>query len=138
MGEPTFIEGNTDKRMYKDILEKNLRRSAEKLGILSTYKFYQDNDAKHKSMLVKECLLYNCPKVIATPAQSPDLNPIEKCWEELNARVREVPVKSKEELKRRLQEKRSKVTSKYTSKLVSSTLKHPRAVIENEGYATKY
>ncbi len=125
-----------NKHMYKDILEKNLKKSAEKLGILSTYKFYQDNDPKHKSMLVKEWLLYNCPKVIATPAQSPDLNPIENCWEELNTRMWEVPVKSKEELKRRLQEEWSKITLEYTLKLISSMPKRLRAVIENEGYAT--
>ncbi len=89
-------------------------------------------------MLVKEWLLYNCPKVIATPAQSPDLNPIGNCWEGLNTRVREVPVKSKEELKRRLQEEWSNITSEYTSKLISSMPKRLRAVIENESYVTKY
>lgn len=42
------------------------------------FKFYQDNDPKHKSHKVRMWLLYNCGKVEDTPGQSLDLNPIER------------------------------------------------------------
>ena len=41
------------------------------------YKYYQHNDPKHKSYLCMSWLQYNCTKVIDTPAQSPDINPLE-------------------------------------------------------------
>ncbi len=66
--------------MYINILRENLHTSAEKMGIRRTFKFYQDNDPKHKAYKTHEWLLYNCPKVLETPPQSPDINPIENLW----------------------------------------------------------
>ena len=38
------------------------------------YKYYQDNDSKHKFYLCKSWLLYNCTKVMDTLAQNRDIN----------------------------------------------------------------
>jgi len=51
------------------------------MNIRDSFKFYQDNDPKHKSRIMQEYLLYNCPKILHSPSQSPDLNPIEKFME---------------------------------------------------------
>ena len=39
-------------------------------------KYYQDNHPTHKSYLCKSSLLYNCTKVIDTPAQNPNIENI--------------------------------------------------------------
>lgn len=64
VGNLHFIEGNMDKWMYLDLLKKNVKESATKLGIQDTFKFYQDNDRKHTAHVVREWLLSNCPRVI--------------------------------------------------------------------------
>lgn len=84
VGNLAFIESTIDAQQYLQILKSNLRPSAEKFGLIvdnmPKFQFYQDNDPKHKEHNVRTWLLYNCGKVIDTPPQSPDLNPIENLW----------------------------------------------------------
>lgn len=80
VGALVFIEENMTADTYISILKQNLRQSAEKLGISNEFKFYQDNDPKHKAWKTRLWLLYNCPNILETPPQSPDLNPIENLW----------------------------------------------------------
>lgn len=54
VGSLVFIEGNMTADSYIDILREHLHTSAEKLEIRRTFKFYQDNDPKHKAMKTKE------------------------------------------------------------------------------------
>jgi hypothetical protein len=75
--------GIMNQPVYMDLLKPNLKVSAQKLGIKNSFSFYQDNDPKHKAWINRMWLMYNCPKVIDTPPQSPDLNPIENLWDEL-------------------------------------------------------
>ena len=49
-----------NKNVYLNILKDNLHKSAMRMGIQSTFKYYQDNDPKHKARVVQEYLLYNC------------------------------------------------------------------------------
>ena len=99
---------------YLYILRENLKQGAESLGINRTFQFYQDNDRKHKERNVRMWLLINCPKVIQTPPQSPDLNIIENLWDELNRKVRQTPITSKTVLKRRLVQEWAKISPQYT------------------------
>lgn len=138
VGELVEIETTMDKKLYLSILQNNLSKSAVKLGVKETFKFYQDNDPKHSSFLVQEWLLYNCPHIIKTPAQSPDLNVIENVWDELDRRVRKMPITSRTELRQRLNEEWSKLGAEYTAKLVASMPTRLQAVIDQRGYATKY
>ncbi|EGI65925.1 Transposable element Tcb2 transposase, partial [Acromyrmex echinatior] len=69
-----------DKNKYLSILKDNLIKSTNNMNIRGSFKFYQDNDPKHKSRILQEYLLYNCPKVLHSSPQSPDLNPIENLW----------------------------------------------------------
>lgn len=138
VGNLVFIDGIMNKESYLTILKDNLKQSAEKMGILSTFKLYQDNDPKHKAHVVREWLLYNCPKVINTPSQSPDMNPIENLWDHLDRRVREKPVSSKNDLKKRLQEEWNKIGVDYLQKCIKNMPNRLSEVIKNKGYPTRY
>jgi hypothetical protein len=104
VGDLVFIDGILDAEGYLELLKSHLRQSANRLGIEHRFKYYEDNDPKHRSRLVQEWLLYNVPKVLHPPPQSPDLNPIENMWNELDRRVHATPVSGKLELKAQLQQ----------------------------------
>ncbi|GBO14001.1 hypothetical protein AVEN_131379-1 [Araneus ventricosus] len=87
---------------------------------------------------VRLWLLYNCRKVIKTPPYSPDLNPIENVWHELEKRTRKHDISSKEQLKAVLTEEWNKTEHSYTKKLVESMPKRIKSVISAKGYPTKY
>ncbi|CAK9806815.1 Transposable element Tcb2 transposase [Anthophora quadrimaculata] len=138
VGKLQMIEATMDKVMYMDILKKNLKQSAEVMGISEVFHFYQDNDPKHKSRLVQEWLLYNCPKIMQTPPQSPDLNPIEMVWNMLDTKIRRHSITNKKDLQSRLQEEWLKMDNNYLKTLVGSMPKRLAEVIRQKGYATKY
>ncbi|GBO41581.1 Transposable element Tcb2 transposase [Araneus ventricosus] len=75
-GNLELIDSKVNKYGYLDILKRNIRQNAQKMGISASFKLYQDNDPKHTSHICRLWALYHCPMVIKTPAQSPDLNPI--------------------------------------------------------------
>lgn len=138
VGNLHFIEGTMDKNVYIDILKTNVKQSAQKLRIEHNFKFYQDNDPKHTSLLLKNWLLYNCPKVIKTPAQSPDLNVIEHLWDELGRRMQKRVCSNKDQLKAALEEEWNLISPDVCKKLVESIPKRLKAVKNQKGYATNY
>lgn len=138
VGNLVFVEGNMDAKQYIEILKENLHASAEKLGIRQTFQMYQDNDPKHKAWITRMWLLYNCPKVLDTPPQSPDCNIIENLWEYLDNRLRERPISSKKHLKERLLEEWTKIPAEYVQNLVASMPRRMKAVYDAKGLHTKY
>ncbi|GFU03159.1 transposable element Tc1 transposase [Trichonephila clavipes] len=78
LGSLEFIDDITNRGHYLSILKDNLKLSAQNLGIRDDFIFYQDNDPKLTALNVRLWCLYNCPQVMKTPPQSPDLNPIER------------------------------------------------------------
>lgn len=138
VGNLVFIEGIMDKTMYLNILKDNLVQSAQKLGIQSDFRFYQDNDPKHKSGIVQMWLIWKCPHIMAPPAQSPDLNVIENLWSILDENIRKHKISSKNDLKSALMEEWGKITPETTRKLVESVPNRLKAVINQKGGHTKY
>ena len=135
MDELVFIDGIfLNKNKYLSILKDNLIKSANNMNIQSSYKFYQDNDPKHKLRIVQKYLLYNCPKVLHLPSQLPDLNLIENLWNLLDRNIR--ITRLKEELK--LKEEWTRITSDYLTKIISNMPKHLQHVIKQKRYPTKY
>lgn len=138
VGNLHFIDGIMDQNMYIDILKKNLKDSATKLGIERSFHFYQDNDPKHKAHKVRNWLLYNCPHVMETPPQSPDLNVIENLWSQLEIGIRKHSISNKTELKTALLEEWNKINAEDCEKLVRSIPNRLQDVKNNKGYPTKY
>ena len=60
-----------DAQQYLDILKTYLKENKPR------FKFYQYNDPKHRSNMVRMWQPYNSGKVIDTPVQGSDLNSIE-------------------------------------------------------------
>ena len=137
-GNLTFIDGIMDKYKYINILRENLRVSAEKLDVENSYWFQQDNDPKHTALIVRQWILYNCPHTLKTPPQSPDLNPIENLWAEVDIRLRKYEIGSKHVLKAKITEIWDSISSETTRKLVCSMTNRLRAVIAAKGGPTKY
>lgn len=138
VGNLVFIDTIMDRFIYLDILKNNLKESARKMGLRRSYIFQQDNDPKHTSLIVKEWLLKNVQKQLRSPPQSPDMNPIEHLWEHLDRQIRKHVIRTKQDLKRVLQEEWNKIDPQVTQNLVKSMPSRMNAVIKAKGYPSKY
>ncbi|GBM00365.1 hypothetical protein AVEN_179184-1 [Araneus ventricosus] len=108
------------------------------MGILPHYKLYQDNDPKHNAHIGRLWALYHCPQLVRTPAQSPDLNPIENIWDHLNNRIRKFKISSKNELREKLMSEWYKIEGNVYANLVKSMPKRLNEVIKCKEGPTHY
>ena len=83
---------------------------------------------------MRSWLLHNCTKVIQTPPESPDLNPIEHLWDELDRRIRTSPITSFVELKGRLVEEWNDISCNYTKKVVSCMPQRLNAILHQKAF----
>src|SRR5262249_8531840 len=88
VGDIYRIQGNMNAKMYKNILIHQMIPSATRLFNGKEFFFQHDNDPKHTSKIVKNYLKYKRITVISWPSQSPDLNPIENIWAEINRKTK--------------------------------------------------
>ena len=94
------INGIMDRYQYHSILKDTMLPFAE-ANLPVTWKFMHDNDPKHTDKVIKDFLEQEQVDVINWPAQSPDLNPLENLWDQLEVAVRQESrekFKNKEEL----------------------------------------
>lgn len=138
VGNLHFVDGIMTARDYINILKQNLKQSAAKLGISSDFIFQQDNDPKHTALDSRLWILYNCPKYLKTPPQSPDLNPIENLWSIFKKKMKHYDIRNVNDLKVSLRTEWNKISPQLTSKLVESMPRRLSAVIKQKGYPTKY
>ena len=86
-GELQVILGRKNGSMYREILEKNLQKSATSLGHGRNFVLQHDNDPKHTTKLTKEWFGNNSISSLNWPSQPPDLNSIENLWNTLKVKI---------------------------------------------------
>ncbi|CAF1463496.1 unnamed protein product [Didymodactylos carnosus] len=84
VGNLFFLDRIMDRFYYKEILEKNLLASSNKLRLGKKLVFQHDNDPKHTAGIVKDWLKEKGIEILEWVPYSPDLNPMEHMWDELN------------------------------------------------------
>ncbi len=124
--------------LYVDIIKNTLLPFIHEV-YPDSRRLMADNDPKHTSIYAREWLVENDVNWWRTPAESPDLNPIENLWHELKEYMRrEVKPTNKEQLVNGIQEFWKTVDRKKCCKYIGHLKKVIPAVIELNGDATGY
>ena len=132
-----MFEGKMNAPLYVLILERTLLPFLQER--LPDHRFMQDNDPKHTSRCAKAFFEEKRINWWQTPAESPDLNPIENLWHELKEFLRrEIKPHSKQELMNGILEFWSTVTIAKCRKYIHHLQKVIPKVIELNGDATGY
>lgn len=95
-----IFEGIMAAPLYCEILQQTLIPFIQEcFPPPSTHRFMQDNDPKHTSRAAQQFFLDSGINWWKTPAESPDMNPIENLWHELKEHIRrEIKPTTKQEL----------------------------------------
>ena len=138
VGSLLFIDGNMTGESYREILENNLLKSVEKLGMSDGWIFQHDNDSKHRAVIVANWLNRNGVERLHWLSFSPDLNPIEHLRDEVERRPMKKQPKSQNELKESLIEVWHGIELPTLKKLVDSVANRLNEVIRTKEYPTRY
>lgn len=131
------IEGIMDRHKYIGILQ-NVMHPFARVSIGRGFIFQQDNDPKHASRDVRNWFACKRINVLQWPSQSPDLNPIEHLWEELSRRLKDKKSKNAAEKFKDLKEEWQRIPQTVLDNLIKSMPRRCQAVIDANGFATKY
>jgi len=109
LGPLVRVEGIINSQRYIDILNAHLIPFME--GLEGKIEFQQDNASVHKSKLTMAFFEDSDINLMQWPGQSPDLNPIEHLWDELERHIRQPT--SEKKLAEILQEEWKKSQTPY-------------------------
>ena len=109
-------------------------------GEIVEYEFQQDNATVHTSKLTMKFFDNSDINLMKWPGQSPDPNPIEHLWDELERQIRKwnPPPVSERELAVIFQEEWEKISDVVFQKLILSMNSRVKAVQQVKSYETKY
>jgi len=141
LGPLVKIEGKMNRHDYIQILDSHLIPLINNDFNGRGYLFQDDNAPVHTAKDVKEWLKSKKITILKDwPSQSPDLNPIEHLWSELERRIRSRPIlaKNARELEVALQEEWNQLPQNILLNLIESMPRRIEACITNNGWPTKY
>ena len=132
-----IFEGKLNATGFINVLELGLTPFLKHVN--SNPRFMQDNDPKHTSGRVRNWLEESQINWWKTPAESPDLNPIENLWHELKEYMRRVvKPKTKDQLISGILEFWDSVDVEKCRKYIGHLKKVVPKVIEMNGGPTGY
>ena len=138
VGKLCVLDRMMDRFYYRDILEQNLFPSIDHFKFGQQYHFMHDNDPIHPSGLVKHWLKQKRIQTLPWPPFSPDLNPIENLWDELERRVKNHQPKNLHEQELQLTQEWNNIELSVLEKLVDSVPTRLYECVKMKGYPTKY
>ena len=123
--------------VYQEVLRTHLLPFLHER--LPNGRFKQDNAPCHTSKATHKFFQANRIKVLKTPPESPDLNPIENLWHEMKHFIRTTAKpRNKEELLQGIQSFWATVTPEKCCRFIEHLRKVMPKVIEVNGEATGY
>lgn len=136
LGDLKRIEEKLIKESYRSILQRHAIPSGKRI-IGGNFVFQQDNDPKHTLKLCQNYLQQKKRagelQIMVWPAQSPDLNPIELLWDELDQKVRKTCPTSQTDLWSKLLEEWQKITPEMLQKLIARMPRLCEEIIKKRG-----
>jgi len=139
---PLFrMEGSMNSQSYTQLLETQVfHYLCADFGSPDGAWFQEDLAPCHTAKKCKAAKQALGLKVLPWVGQSPDLNPIENAWAELERRLRARPTapKTKDDLFAALQDEWAAIPGAYFKALVESMPRRVRAVVAARGASTKY
>ena len=150
VGDLVRVVGSMDAVAYIAVLDNHLLPSAHRL-IGTEFLFQQDNAPPHTARITQEYLANQTPafvrelggswdfQLMEWPAQSPDLNPLENLWNELERQLhREVRPRNQDQLFEILQRIWNGLDPQILANLLGSMGRRCQAVIDAGGAYTRY
>lgn len=131
------VNGKMDQVQYREILTNHMLPFARQ-NMPRGWQFQHDNDPKHTANSVKKWIAKNKVKVLSWPAMSPDLNPIENLWNEVERSMKGQKHHNPNILFESVQQAWVSLPKKLLENLVESMPRRCQAIIDAKGYATKY
>ena len=97
IGKLHILDRTVDRFYYRKILEWNLLPSIANCGFSDGFIFMYDNGPKHTSALVRDWIVKQHMETILWSSYSPDFNPDEHLWDELEGRLKKRQPKNRQQ-----------------------------------------
>src|SRR5215216_1071098 len=135
------IDGIMNANLYQQILHEDLMGTIRAHDFtVKDIIFQHDGDPKHRANSTKQWLKRNKVTVLDWPPQSPDLNPIEHLWNEVDRRLRHLPgqISSKDDLWNKIQQVWKEFDVETCTNLIRSMPERIHDVIKARGGYTRW
>ena len=138
VGKLSVLDRIMDRFYYRDILEQNLQPSINHFKLGHQFIFMHDNDPNPTSGLIKDWSKRKRIQTLPWPPYSPDFNPIENLWDELEQSVKKYQPKNMTELELLIIQEWNKIELPVLEKLVDSVSSLLYECIKMKDHPTKY